>query len=678
MTISSTTRKAGPFSGTGAQTDYPFMFKVFTADDMLVVLTDSDGVETTQALTTNYTVALNDDQNVSPGGTITMLVAPPTGYLLTVGSAVLPTQGQSIPNMGGFYPKVIENALDKLTISVQQIAESAARSFKLAFSDTGSANLPAAAARANKLLSFDADGNPVTIALADQSATALQFLLAEPSGGEAIGYRSRLVADRLDDLESVFNFIPKSQHAAIRAGTSVYDASAVIQAALDAGKRLMVPAGLVIVAKNLTSVANGALVCPIGRAQIKVPAGAGLVGITINTPFVLDGIDFNGGAAGPYNVSGAVAGTRSGVVIGNPFDTGTQVQGVTFKNSDVTGFDNIGVRGRETVIGFSFGKRVVFDNVNAHHNFANWWLEARFEYATITNCYGYEGFAGIIMIGGNNTVTASHFEQNFQNGQMSGGENNAHGQFNVCSFNHAVAGGYGLYCLNVTNGHVFNGCAFWFSPIYIDVCTGIFIRNGQIAYSAITINGGGLNGIDCNHTPVGLTKTFIGFTFTSFRGNRISATDATYEPVYGDAYAKSVASSFAYPIAWNAVVDTLLPLVYGTQKWHGETATFLQSANNFYVPRTGLYQIDARILFTVMAADEKVTLKVVLTRAGIDVESSPESRTFKAAQTECVVSLNMRMLAQGGDIVKVYLRTLTATGISIPADGIRVQINSID
>jgi len=188
MTINSTTRKAGPFVGTGIQTAYPFAFKVFTASDMLVVQTNTLGVDATLALGTDYAVALNADQNANPGGTVNMTVAPPTGFMLTLGSVVPATQGQSIPNNGGFFPKVIEDAFDKLTIEVQQLAEKIGRTLQYAFSDTASGGtMPPAASRANNLLGFDASGNIIAVAPTAGSATALQALLATPAGAGLIG-----------------------------------------------------------------------------------------------------------------------------------------------------------------------------------------------------------------------------------------------------------------------------------------------------------------------------------------------------------------------------------------------------------------------------------------------------------------------------------------------------------
>ena len=128
MSISSTSRKAGPFTGNGITVSYSFSFKVFTAADVLVVqAVTATGVETTLALATNYTVALNADQNANPGGTVTMLVAPPTGTTLVLSSQVANLQPVDLTNNGGFYPKVINDALDRSTIQVQQLAEKVSR-----------------------------------------------------------------------------------------------------------------------------------------------------------------------------------------------------------------------------------------------------------------------------------------------------------------------------------------------------------------------------------------------------------------------------------------------------------------------------------------------------------------------------------------------------------------------
>lgn len=138
MSISSSTRKAGPFACNGSTVAFPFAFKVFTTDDVRVVLTDSNSVESDLALGTNYTVALNADQDANPGGTVTTTATYATGYKITLTSQVQNLQPVTLTNQGGFYPKVINDALDRLTIMAQQLAEQVGRAVKTSISSSSS------------------------------------------------------------------------------------------------------------------------------------------------------------------------------------------------------------------------------------------------------------------------------------------------------------------------------------------------------------------------------------------------------------------------------------------------------------------------------------------------------------------------------------------------------------
>lgn len=140
MTIQNTTiRKAGPSQGNGVTTVFPFTFKVFTTADILVTYLDASSVESVLVLTTNYTVSLNADQNTSPGGSVTLLVAPATGTYITLTSQVTNTQTLALTNSGGFYPESINNALDRTVIQVQQLAEVVSRCIVVAVSSTQTA-----------------------------------------------------------------------------------------------------------------------------------------------------------------------------------------------------------------------------------------------------------------------------------------------------------------------------------------------------------------------------------------------------------------------------------------------------------------------------------------------------------------------------------------------------------
>ena len=146
MSISSETRRAGPFAGNGATVDFPFTFKVFNTSQVVVTRTAS-GVETVLTLTTHYTVSLNSNQDTSPGGTVTMLTAPASGQSITITSNVQNLQPTVLANLGGFYPDVINDSLDRATIQIQQLDERLDRALVIPVSSTGiSTQLPAPSA----------------------------------------------------------------------------------------------------------------------------------------------------------------------------------------------------------------------------------------------------------------------------------------------------------------------------------------------------------------------------------------------------------------------------------------------------------------------------------------------------------------------------------------------------
>jgi len=134
MTISSVLRKAGPYTGNGSTKQFPFAFKVFSSTDVVVVRTDPNALESTLTLGADYSVTLNSDQDASPGGTVVVFSAPLPAYLLTIASGVPNLQTLDLTNQGGFYPRVINTALDRLTIQIQQVAEEVSRTFKVPLS----------------------------------------------------------------------------------------------------------------------------------------------------------------------------------------------------------------------------------------------------------------------------------------------------------------------------------------------------------------------------------------------------------------------------------------------------------------------------------------------------------------------------------------------------------------
>jgi len=180
MTVPSTTRKAGPYTGNGVQTVFPFSFKVFSVADVTVTQTDTIGVDTT--LTSGYVVTLNPDQVASPGGSITLSVAPPSGYKITATGALPYDQTLSLPGGGNFSPVAAENAFDRVVMQLQQVNEKVSRAITLPVSSTqapsdyltlvNSASASAAASASQAATSAAGAGVSATSASISASASA--------------------------------------------------------------------------------------------------------------------------------------------------------------------------------------------------------------------------------------------------------------------------------------------------------------------------------------------------------------------------------------------------------------------------------------------------------------------------------------------------------------------------
>jgi hypothetical protein len=127
----------------------------------------STGVETIKTLSTDYTVALNADQDATPGGTVNMLAALPVGQNMVLTSSVPMLQGVQVTNGGGFFPTVFNNVFDRLTIFAQQLYERATRALTVAVTSGASGNVPVAA---GSFLRWNAGGTALELVTLDELA----------------------------------------------------------------------------------------------------------------------------------------------------------------------------------------------------------------------------------------------------------------------------------------------------------------------------------------------------------------------------------------------------------------------------------------------------------------------------------------------------------------------------
>lgn len=126
------------YLGDGSTEVYAYGFKIYDESELLVIVRDTDDVETTLTLTTDYTV---DGVRDSDGGEITLVDDDQdwldaegdlkTGYTLTIRRILPYTQTTDIRNQGTFYPETHEDALDRIVMLVQQLANDVAGAIKL-------------------------------------------------------------------------------------------------------------------------------------------------------------------------------------------------------------------------------------------------------------------------------------------------------------------------------------------------------------------------------------------------------------------------------------------------------------------------------------------------------------------------------------------------------------------
>jgi hypothetical protein len=157
MTVSSTTKR-NSYSGNGSTTVFAYTFKIFDDDDITVILrTDATGGEVVQTKTTHYSVS---GVGSASGGNITFGSAPASGVTVVLLRETAQTQSTDYTPNDPFPAASHEDALDKLTLIVQDQQDVLDRSIKLSRTNTMTSTefTVGASTRANKILAFDSSG----------------------------------------------------------------------------------------------------------------------------------------------------------------------------------------------------------------------------------------------------------------------------------------------------------------------------------------------------------------------------------------------------------------------------------------------------------------------------------------------------------------------------------------
>jgi len=169
MTVSTAT-SFNSYAGNGSTTSFAYAFKIFQDSNLVVTLVnDTTGVETTQTLTTDYTVT---GAGSDSGGNVVFGTAPASGNTVVIRRVLPVTQETNYVPNDPFPAEAHEDALDKLTMLVQQEVASSELAVQFPEGDVGSGInniLPSVTGRADKLIKFGLDGGVEVIAASDLS-----------------------------------------------------------------------------------------------------------------------------------------------------------------------------------------------------------------------------------------------------------------------------------------------------------------------------------------------------------------------------------------------------------------------------------------------------------------------------------------------------------------------------
>lgn len=212
----------------GVQTEFEYPFPIFASEDLKIYF---DGAPQYNG----YDVA---DAGETSGGAVTFDNAPADGVIITLERRLPLERMTDFLEGGDFSAQAINNELDYLTASVQQVER--ALSPMLHYSDhenPAETVLPDRVTRANKALGFDGDGNPVAVSLEGSMA-------APDYTAYGTGAVTRTSTDKFSDFISVKDFGAY--------GNGLNDDTLAIQKALAAHDAVYIPPGTYLISGTIT------------------------------------------------------------------------------------------------------------------------------------------------------------------------------------------------------------------------------------------------------------------------------------------------------------------------------------------------------------------------------------------------------------------------------------------
>ena len=247
---------------TPSVTDYSFNYQFWDSDEITVTATnETTGESVTLVRDIDYTLTVSEGITATEhqGGTVSMISAKYLDYSALVISRELPyTQDTDYKNSEPINADVLETSLDRIVALLQQVKEQLEHLIHLPLTDTAADyTLPAAAARAGKVIGFSSDGDELQmyVNLDDGIAVVNEAIKTAQELRDATARDRAAVAT---DKETVEGYKKTAEEAATSASTTKQQIDE-IKAAIDASEEAAADS-----ADEAEAAKNGALAAQSG------------------------------------------------------------------------------------------------------------------------------------------------------------------------------------------------------------------------------------------------------------------------------------------------------------------------------------------------------------------------------------------------------------------------------
>lgn len=216
------------YTANGVQTSFAFAYPIFASEDITIL---KNGVQ----IYAGFDVF---GAGQTEGGYVLFDTPPTSGDVITIMRTVPYERYTDFLEGGDFSAKSLNNELDYLTASIQQLARDQNASLSYPNGENPSARiLPDKNNRAGKALGFDANGNPIAVDYGLTQAST-QFMAT------GTGAVTRNIPDKLSDAVSIRDF------GAV--GDGVADDTDAIRQALAAHTQVFIPVGIYRITDTIT------------------------------------------------------------------------------------------------------------------------------------------------------------------------------------------------------------------------------------------------------------------------------------------------------------------------------------------------------------------------------------------------------------------------------------------